>query len=538
MLNYHAVRAKWETQTQRRDCPSRQHLVPRSTVTKENKPNRLASLAMFNKSLTSLRPKGFRNRHLSGGNQEANQSTMTLAASHRDSFNSAAPPSSPPTVLRNRPSNSQSDPAPAPLVRSSTTSFLPVPTKPATTSPNKALVQSKTSSLFRSRIPTPPGRQPAYLPRSITQPALPDGVTPRKASETSRPNPQKRFGVSKWSFAEETRPLLQPMDPNTLPIPYASMRTPSASSSSSGGGSRQQLSLPRRMDSLPQHLRGKENTRHVIQRHTLLQPVQPEPLSPKSAILAEAGPIALPVFFNTPGSTPPLHSKQKGGSQTLVESAPRPEVVNVSDSTPLLRSRQTSPQTPSPEISRAEVPEDPRKVHTTMPNAYWAGRFCGLNDQIMNSMSDAEHHASGFFSPKSFTSYESDALSRRPDGRRHPVAPPGSAAQALHVLQLLESMCTTDHAKISLLKFRNVYADTHFMPALKVEVPKLSLQVFRSMAEDAKKKQKEEAASRKTSGSSTDSNAPGGRKMTFMDRLRGRKSRLSSGKSNRADSEL
>lgn len=33
MLNYHAVRAKWETQTQRRDCQSRQHLVPRPPVT-------------------------------------------------------------------------------------------------------------------------------------------------------------------------------------------------------------------------------------------------------------------------------------------------------------------------------------------------------------------------------------------------------------------------------------------------------------------------------------------------------------------------
>ncbi|RDI88406.1 hypothetical protein Vi05172_g1439 [Venturia inaequalis] len=533
MLNYHAVRAKWETQTQRRDCQSRQHLVPRPpvTVNKENKPNRLASLAMFNKSLTSLRPKGFRNRHPSGGNQEASQSTMTLAPSHRDSYNPAAPPSSPFTVLRARPSNSQGSPAPAPLTRSSTTSYLPVPTKPATTSPNKALVQSRTISLFRSRIPTPPGRQPTYLHRSTTQPTLSGGVTPRKASEMPRPNPTKRFGVSKWSFADDTRPLLQPIDPSSLPTPDTTLRTPSVSSSSSGGGSRQQLSIPRRIDSLPPQYRGKENMRHVIQCHTLLQPVQPEPLSPKNGILAEPVPPSLPVFFNTPGSTPPLDSKQKT-PQSRPESAMQPGVLNASESTPLLRRKQESPQTPSPpspELSRAEPAEDPRKVHNTMPNAYWAGRFCGLNDKIMNSVFDSEAKAPDHFSPTSFTSYDSDASGRRPDGRKRTVAPPGSAAQALHVLQLLESMCTSDQARISLLKFRNVYADNHSMPILKVEVPKLSIQVFKNMAEEAKKKQKEEAANRKTSGSSTDSN--GGKKITFMDRLRGRKSRMSGGKS-------
>lgn len=261
--------------------------------------------------------------------------------------------------------------------------------------------------------------------------------------------------------------------------------------------------------------------------------MQPEPLSPKNAILVESGPHPLPVLFNTPGSTPPLDSKQKT-PQSLSESVPRPGVLNVSESTPLLRSNQKSPQTPSPpspELSRAEPIEDPRKVHITMPNAYWAGRFCGLNDQIMNSVFDSEPKASGHFSPNSFTSYDSDASGRRPDGRKRPVAPPGSAIQALHVLQILESMCTTDQARISLLKFRNVYADNHSMPNLKVEVPKLSIQVFKDMAEEAKKKQKEEAANRKTSSSSTESNERGGKKITFMDRLRGRKSRMSGGKS-------
>lgn len=476
---------------------------------------------MFNKSLTSLRPKGFRNRHPSGGNQEASQSTMTLAASNPDSFNPAPPPSSPLTFVRVRPSNSQPNPAPAPLVRSSTTSYLPVPTKPATTSPNKALVQSRTTSLFRSRIPTPPGRQPTYLNRSTTQPNLPAGVTPRKASEMPRPNPQKRFGVSKWTFAEETRPLLQQIDPNTLHTPYTAMRTPSASSSSSGDGSRQQLSIPRRIDSLPQQNRGKENTRHVIQCHTLLQPVQPEPLSPKNAILAESGPPPLPAFFNTPGSTPPLGFKQRS-PQVLAEAGSQPRVVSASESTPLLRSKQKSPQIPSPELSRAEPLDDPKEVHITKTNAYWAGRFCGLNDHIMNSVFDSESIESGHFSPNSFTSYDSDASGRRPDGYKRPVAPPGSAAQALHVLQLLESMCTTDQARISLLKFRNVYANNHCMPILKVEVPKLSIQGFKNMPEQA---------NRKTSDSSTKSNGSGSKKITFMDRLRGRKSRMSGGKS-------
>lgn len=346
-----------------------------------------------------------------------------------------------------------------------------------------------------------------------------------------RPNPTKRFGVSKWSFAEETTPLLQPIDFNSLPTPYTTVRTPSASSSSSGGGSRRQFSIPRRVDSLPQQNRGKENVRHVIQCHTLLQPVQPEPISPKNGILTETGPPPLPTFFNTPGSTPPLEIKQKT-PQSQLECLPQPTVLNISDSTPLLRKKQESPQTPSPpspELSRAEPVEDPRVVHTTMPNAYWAGRFCGLNDQIMNSVFDLEAKTPDHFSPTSFTSYDSDASGRRPDGRKRPVAPPGSAAQALHVLQLLESMCTNDHARISLLKFRNVYADNHGMPILKVEVPKLAIQVFKNMAEEAKKKQKEEAANRKTSGSSNESN--GGKKITFMDRLRGRKSRMSGGKS-------
>jgi hypothetical protein len=146
--HFQAVRAKWETQTQKRDdSPSRQRLVSRTTSTANintatrqksstferltastNKPNRLASLTMFNKSLTSLRPKGFSRHRQPSGNNEASQSTMTLVGTNRDSFNPMAPPSSPFTDMHVSISQPNSKPAPS-LVRSSTTSYLPVPTK-------------------------------------------------------------------------------------------------------------------------------------------------------------------------------------------------------------------------------------------------------------------------------------------------------------------------------------------------------------------------------------------------------------------------
>lgn len=449
-----------------------QHLqsIKRTSMADINtsKPYRLTSLAMFNKSLTSLRPKGFSRNRQPSGNNEASQSTMSLLGSNRDSFNPTAPPSTPLTLSHAQPSMKHPIAAPASLVRSSTTSYLPVPVKPATTSPDKALVQSRTTSLFRSRIPTPPSRQPNYLHRSTTQPNLPMAVVPRKASELPRPHPQKRFGVSQWSFAEEVRPLLQPTGQNR------ETRTPSASSSSSEGESRQQLSIPRRVDSLPQ---AKENTHHVIQCHSLLQPVQP--LSLKNLPLVEvSGPPPLPEFFNTPGSTPPLEI------------------------------RRQSPQIPTP-----EPPTDPKQVHISMPTGYWAGRFCSLNDHLMN---DTESKSSGQFSPHSFTSCSSDSSSRRPDGFKRPVAPPGSMGQVLHVLRTLESVCTTEQAKRSLLIFRNMYALNHDMPRLKVEVPKQSpVAVFKNESEEG---------SRKVSDSSTTSIGRGSRKFTFMERLRGRKS--------------
>jgi hypothetical protein len=511
MLNYHAVRAKWETQTQH-DTQSRQHLVSRNMQkappkpsTLEKIPNRLASLTMFNKSLTSLRPKGFgRHRQPSGNNNntEASQSTITLVGSNRNSFNPASPPSSPFTARQPRPS----------LVRSSTTSYLPVPTKPATMSPNKqpALMQSRTASLFRSRIPTPPGRQPKYIHRSTTQPILPT-IAPRKASELSRPQPQKRFGVNNWKFAEEAKPLLEARDDNSNSVP-----TPSISSSSEGGSPRQQFSIPRRIDSLPQH-RGKENTRHVIQCHTLLQPVQPL-LGPKGrTAVPESAPPPLPAFFDAPGPTAPLQGKRK--------SLPVPAKRQ-----PLEPSRSRIELSSSPqELPSVSVDEliASRQVHTAMPTGYWAGRFCSMNDALMNQIFDAESKSSGQFSPSSFTSDSSTESGRRRNGSKRPVAPPGSAEQALHVLRTLESMCVNDPARRSLLIFRNMYAINHDMPQLRVEVPKQSpVAVFTNRSEETSRKVSDSSTTDTGCGQSRGGN----RKFTFMDRLRGRKSRNSGGK--------
>jgi hypothetical protein len=72
-----------------------------------------------------------------------------------------------------------------------------------------------------------------------------------------------------------------------------------------------------------------------------------------------------------------------------------------------------------------------------------------------------------------------------------------------------------------------MYAINHDMPQLRIEVPRESpVAVFKNQQEDV----------RKVSGSSTTSDGRGqsrggSRKFTFMDRLRGRKSRMSGGKS-------
>jgi Ca2+-dependent lipid-binding protein len=147
--HFQAVRAKWETQTQKRETQSRQRLVSRSTTTANintqapqrsstveklttstNKVNRLASLSMFNKSLTSLRSKGFSRGRQPSRDNEASESTMTLIGTHRDSFSPATPLTSlltaPLTAVHASIPQPNAKPA---LVRSSTTSYLPVPTK-------------------------------------------------------------------------------------------------------------------------------------------------------------------------------------------------------------------------------------------------------------------------------------------------------------------------------------------------------------------------------------------------------------------------
>jgi hypothetical protein len=331
--------------------------------------------------------------------------------------------------------------------------------------------------------------------------------------------------VSKWSFSDESKPLLKGTR-NEIPY-YNSIRTPSDDDDLEEDPSRQQLPTSCQVDNLADQTKGKENSRsqHVIQCHTLLQPVQP--LNLGSTAAADCAPPPLPAFFDAPGSTPvPLQSKRK--------SLPKPITAPVSIQVFATKELPTEPSTTPPDSPNTnprrvrallETPLSPslasKQVHVGMPSGYWAGRFCSLNDQFMNQVFDGESTPPEL-SICSFISDSASVSSRRTDGMKRPIAPPGSLEQALQHLQTLESMCTTEQARRSLFLFRNMYANNHDMPQLRVEIQKESpVAIFKTQSGDG---------TRKVSESSTASNGRGQSRFAFMNRLRGRKSRMSSGK--------
>jgi hypothetical protein len=113
---FEAVRAKWETKQQ--DQSPAKPLLPGSKPTQLEKPpialpSRLASLTMFNNPFKS---KGF------GRRQTTADVSSSVLTGNRDSGNRMVPPAAPLTATK----TACAQPA---LVRSQTTSFLPMPTK-------------------------------------------------------------------------------------------------------------------------------------------------------------------------------------------------------------------------------------------------------------------------------------------------------------------------------------------------------------------------------------------------------------------------
>jgi hypothetical protein len=149
-----------------------------------------------------------------------------------------------------------------------------------------------------------------------------------------------------------------------------------------------------------------------------------------------------------------------------------------------------------------------KHVTTAKPSAYWSGRFSSLHDRFLNEAFDVEDRVTSPSDAESTTSSMSSMIKSTTTG---------NGAQTLRIFQLLDNSCVSDDARRSLLLFRNMYAIRNRMPFLKVEIPPSP-----GEAQDEGEVADMEAGTGSSMGVI--------RKMSFMERLRGRKS---SGKSIR-----
>ncbi|KAF2425234.1 hypothetical protein EJ08DRAFT_403858 [Tothia fuscella] len=118
---------------------------------------------------------------------------------------------------------------------------------------------------------------------------------------------------------------------------------------------------------------------------------------------------------------------------------------------PLIR-RKESEQSPS-QGRGAQVPpaQDPRLVHEEQPTSYWAGRFMGARDRLLDA-----RNGDFLTSEESITS---------------PSAAEAEIQQTILIFEKIENSCMTEEATHSLWQFRNQWARKNNMPSVVRDIP-------------------------------------------------------------------
>ena len=417
------------------------------------------------------------------------------------------------------------------MVRSKTTSFLPVPTKvrscpriyrspsamqiadrvkkpaarpPPVIPPKPPLKHAKAVS--ETRIPSTAPRKsfsrPSYLPRSTTHPNLGVVTGGRRASEYSRRN------SARWPLLEDERPLLRspllesPMlrTPTSEEEWFKATSSPLSENTMVGNHGLQVASDPlwNALNSPRRHAwSDKENLssshglmksspplrspRAPIQHHQLLQPLRP--------------------------ATPPSNGMFQSFTDVSVSIAD----TNVSPTRNVFSNRGSLLRSPPLEVSSETLPNI-FVVDEAKKTEYWCGRFTSLNDKFLNEAFDVSARPTEEDDVDS--SRDSSLTIPKPS---HPSSPDPDLLRAQKVFRALDESCITDEARRSLMLFRNMYAIRMKMPDLKVEIPV-----------SPKPEEKEVLSSSLGSAGGGGMMSAGFRKMSLMGMLRRRKS---SGKS-------
>jgi hypothetical protein len=522
--NFDAVRATWEARNREETLPkpllADSKLQPLQTLPNGTRRLSSRSFTMFNGQFNPFRSKGFvRGRQSSAG-------VPASSSSKSSSFRMGSRDSSSNVTSENQQPNFQHTPTavltttvpdhPVPhLIRSKTTSFLPIPTKSVTTLPAKpepeqpVLIHSQsTNALFRSRIPTPTGlRQPtgvkfkrtaasrafaglrkpssSHLQRANTQPNLVT-ATGRRASEFARngaPNP---------GIFEEAAPLLEStVEEDEEPTPGRIISQKSAIETGQEYRLQRHAKLPHRLNSLQassecnmgMDFEYEFAPSASVSRFT--QPINSEvnttPQAVKSRVqqgephlssnrVIHCHQLLSPILPRSPPVPPLLPAVQEQLSLTPAcihwDQCEMHNLKAKSKSGVQLDFDEKSKESEASPSLGHNTSTNPiplhKQVSKAQPAAYWAGRFISLKDSLLNGNFDLNRRIT---SPSEIDSNESSSsLIFVPLNKDSMYTP--EVQQAIHVFETLEKTCTTDAAVGSLLDFRNIWASNAKLPSV------------------------------------------------------------------------
>jgi hypothetical protein len=529
LSNFNAVRAIWEARDREQTLPKPPVAVSKLTPLQAlpNGMRRLSSrsFTMFNGQLNP-----FRSRASTRGRQSSTDipnaitpKTSFKTPGSRDSSGNIVP-KNPRPQLHRAPYTVLTTPipdySPPPLPKSRTTSFLPIPSKPATTSPVKsdpeeqALVHSQsTRSLFRSRIPTPSGfreqtnikstrnvasrafaglRKPSSsrFQRSITQPNL-ITATGRKASEFARK------GASKYDFSEDAVPLLETTaeeDEGLISEKIAIQGD--AADRRLKYVPKRQVQFPHQLDEYPHsnewnrsrdfeyefvpsasatrliRTNSVEALRTAQRVKSCAQRTEPSLTSNR---VIQCHQLLSPILPQSPTAPflPAVHEQMQ-----LSPIATHQDADEMSQQS--ARSKRSNPEEVEEESKESEGSPSLRcgttanpiplhkQVSQAQPAAYWAGRFMSLKDSILNNSFDLHHR---LISPSDTESSNTSSTSLifLPVNKESILTP--EVQQAKQIFDMLELNCTTEAAVRSLLDFRNAWANKHRLPSVQRYLP-------------------------------------------------------------------
>ncbi|UJO19830.1 uncharacterized protein CLAFUR5_10006 [Fulvia fulva] len=432
------------------------------------------------------------------------------------------------------------------MPRSRTFSNLPIPTRLKKTS--NPLAQSKSHARLPStvqppRLPSPPRSSRKHsitrlagienipasarkaLPRSDTEPLLQashDYRGPHVARSTAfkenitlspiKPLPSLDMVDTKDFYSQSPTYVSAQNWSNigdlTDPLPSPSLGLTNSFSSSTLSLTKYRAlpegaykRLSQKYDSCPAYRSAKERVPtpgQAVQRWNS-QPV----LGAKSSRRSSHGEIKQARLMSTRGAPTPPPPKTPLGTQVLNQAKSRTTSSSSTHLLPVMEQVIASEnELPGTSSRRDSVVDNPRAVRVYEPPAYWTGRFSTLNDRYRNE----ELLECNILTPSRSSE---DWVPKSHTDKIH--TPDANCARMRRAIELLHSQCATDEAKRSFYVWQKQLA-------VALQTPELAKPVA-----GARHCQLE--MSLKDHSSSPGSPFGSGRKVSFLDRLLGRKER-------------